>query len=436
MKTLGLDIGTTTISAVVYDTARGVLKSWNVKNDSFLPGESWERIQCPEKILQTVCTLLQHALSMYCDIAGIGVTGQMHGIVYLDAAGTPVSPLYTWQDGRGDLPYNACSSWAQTLSNLTGYSLSTGYGMVTQYYNQEKGLIPENASVFCTIQDYVAMVLSCRSKPVTDPTDAASIGVFDPIAGCFDTDALDAAGIFRELLPQLSTDPLLGRTPDGIPVFTAIGDNQASFLGAMNGRKDAILINMGTGGQISIYSPVYMEPKTMEARPFPGGGWLLVGASLCGGRSYALLERFFRQTVELITGKACSAYDAMMGALNSCGPMPDLPVAVTTFQGTRADPSLRGSFRNISEDNFTPVHFIQSILHGMAEELFSFYQAYLDQGGSVPSLLVGSGNALRRNLHLRRVFEQRFSCKLIMSENEEEAACGAAIFALNCSSPK
>lgn len=430
MKTLGLDIGTTSISATVYDAQLGVCRSWNVKNDSFLPGESWERIQCPVTILQAIESILYDVLKEYPDIAGIGVTGQMHGILYLDADGTPVSPLYTWQDGRGDLLYDEQASWAQHLSRITGYRLSTGYGMVTHYYNQENGLVPEKAVVFCTIQDYVAMVLSGRTRPVTDHTNAASLGLFDCAHGCFDPNALEAAGIRRELLPAIADTPLLGYYGNGIPVFAAIGDNQASFLGAASGRKDAVLVNMGTGGQISIYSPVHLQTDSLETRPFPGGGYLLVGASLCGGRSYALLERFFRQTVELVTGKSESAYDAMMAALDSCDAPEDIPLAVTTFQGTRLDPSMRGCFRNVSEDNFTPVHFMHSILHGMAQELHTFYRDYRNLGGTTPSLLIGSGNALRRNKHLCRIFEETFGCRLILSENEEEAACGAAIYAL------
>ena len=52
MKTLGLDIGTTTISAVVYDSDTGVLTSRTIKNDSFLTGQSWERIQDPRVIYE------------------------------------------------------------------------------------------------------------------------------------------------------------------------------------------------------------------------------------------------------------------------------------------------------------------------------------------------------------------------------------------------
>lgn len=430
MKALGLDIGTTSISAVVYDSNIGVLEARSAKNDSFLPGESWERLQDPDKIFHTALSLLDTLLKTHTSVAALGVTGQMHGIVYLDSCGNPVSPLYTWQDGRGDLPYSDGYSWADRLSEMTGYTLSSGYGMVTHFYNLHHGLIPENAAVFCTIHDYLAMKLSGRTRPVTDPTDAASLGLFDAVNGCFDTAALKKAGIACSFLPEIVEKPCIGTALCGIPVFTAIGDNQASFLGACGGRTDALLVNIGTGGQVSVYSPVYMQTETMETRPFPDGGWLLVGASLCGGRSYALLERFFRETVKMVTGNDGDAYSAMMHALDTCVPFSDLPIAVTTFQGTRKDPSKRGSFLNISADNFTPQHFIASVMQGMADELFALYKGYLDQGGTPPSVMIGSGNGLRKNRHLCRTFEKTFHCSMILSENEEEAACGAAIYAV------
>ncbi len=104
MKFLGVDIGTTTISAVVTDPAVGVLAAMNVKNDTFLPGEYWERMQDPQKIWKSAENCVRVMLARFPDVQGIGVTGQMHGILYLNNCGNAVSPLYTWQDGRGDLP--------------------------------------------------------------------------------------------------------------------------------------------------------------------------------------------------------------------------------------------------------------------------------------------------------------------------------------------
>ena len=237
MKTLGLDIGTTTISAVVYDTDAGVLTSRTIKNDSFLTGEPWERIQNPALIWEKSVAVVQELLREYPDVTAMGLSGQMHGILYLDAAGTPVSPLYIWQDGRGDLPYDETHSWAAHLTELTGYSLATGYGLVTHYYNLNHGLVPPTAVKLCTIHDYLAMKFSARSIPVTEATDAASLGLYDGPNHRFDPEALQKAGIDPAILPEVVTDPCLGTGMLGIPVYAALGDNQASFLGATGAAR-------------------------------------------------------------------------------------------------------------------------------------------------------------------------------------------------------
>lgn len=429
MKTLGLDIGTTTISAVVYDHEMGLLSGRTIKNDTFLQGQSFERIQDPCLIYEKALEAVKAMRALHPDVRAIGVTGQMHGILYLDACGNPLSPLYTWQDGRGDLPHDDRFSWADYLADLTGYSVYTGYGLVTHAYNLHHGLVPQAAACLCTIHDYIAMKLSGRSRPVTDPTDAASLGFYHCTGRCFDRAALKQAGIDAGMLPALAEDPRLGPGPLGIPVYMAIGDNQASFLGATGGRTDVLLVNIGTGSQVSVYSPDYLQIETLETRPFPEGGWLLVGASLCGGRSYALLENFFRQAVRMVTGSDESVYDAMARLLDASGEVTDYPEICTLFQGNRREPGLRGSVTGISTDNFTPLHFMYGIMHGMARELYNLYSGYLSLGGQAPSAMIGSGNGLRRNPHLCRIMEATFGCPLILSENDEEAACGAAIFA-------
>lgn len=429
MKTLGLDIGTTSISAVVYEKDMGVLYAKSIPNDSFLPSESWQKIQDPQVILKKAAALVDTLLESHPDVQAIGVTGQMHGIVYLDKDGCAVSPLYTWQDGRGDLPFEDTVSWAQHLSGITGYALSTGYGMVTHAYNLHQGLVSANAVVLCTIMDYIAMKLAGKSVPVIEPTNAASLGLYHLAQGCFDTKALKKAGIDQAWLPAIAEDPCLGTGSLGIPVYTAIGDNQAAFLGSVGNRQDALLVNVGTGSQVAVFDREYLQVPGMETRPFPDGGWLLAGASLCGGRSYALLENFFRQTVKMVTGSEESAYAAMDRALRSAGEIVDYPGAVTTFQGTRKNPNLRGSLSDISTDNFTPVHLMYSFMDGIARELYEMYRGYLEAGGRAPEVIIGSGNGLRKNPHLCRMFEKIFGCPLLLSSNEEEAACGAAIYA-------
>ena len=94
MRTLGIDIGTTTISAVVADSQNGsVEKAYTVENQSFLKSNAaWEKVQDLQHILEKTRTLLEKILKEYPDIKAIGLTGQMHGILYVDAQGKHVHP--------------------------------------------------------------------------------------------------------------------------------------------------------------------------------------------------------------------------------------------------------------------------------------------------------------------------------------------------------
>ena len=90
--------------------------------------------------------------------------------------------------------------------------------------------------------------------------------------------------------------------PAALPVFVGIGDNQASFLGSVGDPRDAMLVNVGTGGQVAVFTPspptsVFMQTADtlVETRPFPRDGYLLVAAGLSGGAAYAALESFFRR---------------------------------------------------------------------------------------------------------------------------------------------
>ena len=186
---------------------------------------------------------------------------------------------------------------------------------------------------------------------------------------------------------------------------------------------------MGTGSQISVYCPDCIITETLETRPFPDGGWLLVGASLCGGRAYALLENFFRQTAKMVTGSEECVYDAMTRMLDSNPEPQNYPHIVTLFQGTRKDPSLRGTITGLGTENFTPLDFTYGVMHGMARELYEMYRGYADLVGGPAATMIGSGNGLRKNPHLCRIMEKTFGCPLILSEYNEEAACGAAIYA-------
>ena len=428
MNIIGLDIGTTTICAVVTDSVTGkVLRSVTEPNDTFIESSArYERIQSPALILAKCSDIVERLAAEFDPIACIGVTGQMHGILYCDKNGCAVSPLYIWQDESGNERFDKFRSYAAFLSEETGYKMASGFGCTTYFFHTKTNAVPQNSACFCTIHDYVAMRLSGRAAPLVHVSDAASFGLFDLDALRIDMQAAEKYGIDTSLFPEITSDfEVLGYYAGAPPVSVAVGDNQASFLGSVRDTSAGMLINLGTGGQIS-----FMTDRTkdagLEIRPCYGKNYLCVGSSLCGGRAFALLADFLRCAAEFVTGEEIkSAYPAIDSFLSSDPVLYD-PVKVSTrFAGTREHPSERASITNLGINNFTPRHLILGVLEGMADELISMYMSS-DHGGTHTSI-VGSGNGLRKNPALCRLLEERFRMKLYVPAHREEAAFGAAL---------
>lgn len=427
MSTLiGLDIGTTSISAVAAEVSSGaLLRSVTVPNDGILPSpDGVSRLQDPVRIVETALGLKESLAAEFSPVAAIGVTGQMHGILYLDRAGRAVSPLYTWQDGRGNLPYGK-STYAAHLSTRSCYPLASGFGLVTHFINREQGLVPSEAVTFCTIQDYIALLLARRKTPLLHASDAASFGCFDLEAHTFDRFAMEKLGFDNAFLPAVTAETAIIGQDGSIPVAAAIGDNQASVLGSLRENAD-ILVNIGTGSQVSAVVSAPVPFPAGAVRPYVDGKFLLAGSPLCGGRAYALLHRFFARCAELFGGDGCDIY-TVMNDMAAEQPEDHSLTVDTRFCGTRNDPALRGALSEISEDNFTPEQLTRGVLWGMTAELRGLY-------GEMPLLspatgLVGSGNAVRKNPVLRRYLEEQFNLPLKLPVHREEAAFGAAVFA-------
>ena len=427
MKHIGIDIGTSSICAVVYDADSFEVRSVTKANDAALTNglPAWAFRQDAERILQVVRESLD-ALSGP-DVASIGICGQMHGMLYVDADGRAVSPLYTWQDGSAAQQMRDGKSYAQWLSAQTGYEAATGYGLATHFYNMQTGNVPPAAVKLCTVMDYVAMNLCGKTQPLCEPSNAASLGFFDKRKLQFDQKALAAAGIGAEILPDVfPAGTEVGRYR-GIPVFNPIGDNQAAYLGSVREKGSSVHVTIGTSSQISVYSEEYVEAPSLDTRPLPGGGYILVGAALCGGCSLALLKDFYKQVIEGFTGSSipdAELYDKM-GAIAAA--QTDGINVRTTFEGTRQDASLRGEISGISLRNLTPGRLTTAFMRGICQELKAFYDKLPEEVRNGRTVVVGSGNALRMNPLLQEILSQIFGLPVEMTAEAEEAALGAAI---------
>ena len=426
--TIGIDTGTTSVSIAAINESRELLESITANHGAFIPGDFPEsRVQNPAHILSIVMAGLESLTRKYGQPSAIGFTGQMHGVLYLDKAGNPVTPLYTWQDPSANIPVNGRSSL--DILHSHGLKCSSGYGVATHFYLQRAGKIPSDAVRLSTISDYIAMKLCGNESPLLSAEMAAGLGGFDLKRREFMTDRLESAGVDVSFLPEnVKGYAVIGQTETGVPVVCSMGDNQASFMGSVDDEENTLLLNVGTGSQVSFLAREFVEADgDIELRPY-GDKYLLAGAALCGGRAYALLEGFYRE----ICGHSC--YDMMSGHAAEFLEAHGLSEAWnvdTRFQGTRSNPSITGSITGITSGNFTPGALTVGVIRGIITELHGMYQAMRNLTGRNAAVLVGSGNGLRKNEIMRRIAGEIFGLEVRVPKYQEEAARGCAICAMN-----
>ena len=430
MYILGLDIGTTGICGLVIDAQSGqTVDCLSHPNNTFLAQSPEDRRQDADAILSICREMVDALCDRYTSIASIGVTGQMHGILYLDGSGNALSPLYTWQDTSGE----ACDAdgvrYVKRLSEQSGYAMASGYGGTTYYVHTRQGTVPKGAAVISTVYDYVAMRLAGNTAPLLHVSSAASLGLFDLNALQFDRDAITHVGLSYEMFPDITDHGTVLGCYRSIPVVCAIGDNQASFIGSVSNTQTDLLVNVGTGSQITLATRGVLQCG-MECRPLDKDTYLLVGSALCGGRAFAYLESLFREIAAGVTGSEVASAYPYMDALLAAPKGAEHSLCVDTrFDGTRANPNLRGSITGIDTQNLSAAALVRGVVQGIARELIDYYDALPTDCTSPICHLIGSGNGLRRNAALCACFSEALGMRIQLPAHKEETAYGAALYA-------
>ena len=425
---LGIDIGTTSISAAIIDLdSKTQIASFSISNGSDMTlNNPFFDEQSVDIICDKAIGLVELIYKSYPSIKCIGVTGQMHGIIYLNKDGIALSNLITWRDKRADTKFYDDKTYCDKITEITNKEISTGFGFSTHYYNCINNLVPEDAYTFCSIMDYIVMRLTGIKFPVIHTSVAASFGLFDLKTLSFDNEAVKKLEIDNLTLPEVTDEFFVAGTYKNIPVSVAIGDNQASFIGSVKNIKETILVNIGTGSQISFVTDYFEIDKRLELRPFVKGKYLLCGSALCGGESYAILERFFRSFNCYVNNTDIPMYEYMNKLSELAYNEKKNSLKVNTgFKGTRISPHTRGSITNISDENFKPEYLVFGVICGMCKELYDF----LDKDIRGKTLIAASGNAVQKIRILKSVLNDLFGLPVYISDNNEEASVGAALFA-------
>ena len=442
---LGIDFGTTSLSAVIYNNDnKQVIQSFNIQTNAYIkatdPLFAEQDIRIISKCLDDI---IGKVISPGLPIESIGITGQMHGIVGLNSEGNAITNLVTWQDRRGSLVISNGSTVLNEMKvKVPGLSVSDGYGLVTLYYwtNIERH---KEITSFCTLADYFVKQLCHLTSQVMHPSMAHSIGAFDIFpAEKWNRETIAALDLEQLQFPEISQtshftgrSDLHGRLKKEVPVTIAIGDNQASYLGSVGKYQGSLLINVGTGTQLSYsvekgeISNIKNEPVT-EIRPYINNQVLISTSLISGGNVYAALHDFFMQCgiqlfdIENTTDKNV-LYQKMEQLARSAMQEKSLEVDPLLF-ASRNDTGSSGIIRGLTKVNFTPGNLIRSFLMGMA--------AYYKSGVAGKSFvqgqkIFGSGNGIKNNPLFREILENEFGCPLEMTTYNEETAAGAGMFA-------
>lgn len=472
---IGIDIGSTTVSAAAIDTASGrLLDHESASNsaeitsaaDRAMGRSEWDFSRITSTALGVVRTLVERVGGDL--VEGIGVTGQQQGCQLYDPDDLePVGTFISWQDQRAKEPYRE-GSYLDHMAELgaghmashgpqgfaaSGCPLVTGYTASTLTWLKLNRELPTHARASTAPEFFVSRLTG--TVPVTDVTDAAGWGVFDVAGGGWNWPLIEDLGIPRAVFPDIAGSCAVAGTVQGgiadrigigrgVPVSVASGDHQCAFAGTVSDYGETVAVNVGTGGQASVFVPSLqglrrrdgaIDHGDLELRPYIQDGFLLAGVGTVGGRSFRVLRDFFSHTVADLSGDSGFAADAeaMYGRLVqlAAGAEPGASGVrfAPFFTGTRRDRARRGQIDGLDPANFTPGNLARALFEGMARQLHDSYSEALSTGAAQRSVLTGSGNGLSKNPVLVSALEAEFGMAMKRAASRDEAATGAALCA-------
>lgn len=435
---LSIDIGTTKICAAAYCTERKIMIGCeSIHNTSINALPPGYHEQSPGIIMEACCFVVRRLLSNPAIDAGrvraIAVTGQMHGVLLVDRKCTPVTNLMTWRDQRA---VDLAVSMGDTYAHHNGCGLRAGYGGATLGF-LAKHKVLEGAFTALSISDYVCS--SFAGKIVSEPTHAASWGIYDIVQRQWNREMIRELCIPEDILPELMpSSKIIGPiTPamalqfglkEGVMIFSSLGDNQATVIGARGQITDAAILNIGTGSQVSVPQKCRQYFNGSETRPMPDNSFILVWSSISGGWTYAYLKQFFQEVIRKIAGVDISdqdVYTKMNSFLEMDTRASDLYVD-PRFSGTRSNPGIRGEIKSINAENFTPEKITRAFAQSMIQELYDMIPVSCM---SEITSIIGCGNGIRKNPMVLKIAAECFGKPAAMAQTKEAAALGAALSA-------
>jgi xylulokinase len=427
---LGIDASTTATKAVLVDESGTVIGIGTAEYDFEVPRPLWSE-QDPRLWSDGAATAIRSVLASTgaggSDVAAVGLTGQMHGLVLLDASDRVLRPAILWNDQR---TADECDEIREALGRERLIAL-TGNDAVTGLTAPK--LVWAAAAHVLLPKDYVR--LSLTGEHALDKADGAGTLLFDLAARDWSAEVLDALRIPREWLPGTHEGPeptgsISSAAAEatglraGTPVVAGGGDQSANAVGVGAIAPGTVALSLGTSGVVfaattePLYDPHGRVHAFCHALP---GRWHLMSVMLSAAGSL----RWLRDTIApgLPYPELVEPAGAVPAGTEGLWFLPYL----TGERSPHPDPLARGAFVGLTLAHDRR-HLVRSVLEGVAFGLRDGLDLMIAAGMPAPAEVRASGGGLASPVW-RQILADVLEAEIATVNTTEGAAFGAALLA-------
>jgi len=439
---LGVDVGTSGVKAILVDTSGEVLASAITPLQLSTPHPGWAE-QDPDAWWAATSAAIRTVLAARPGESpdAVGVSGQMHSSVFLDAHGEVIRPALLWCDGRTTQECREITErigGEQRLRDLASNPALEGFTLPKVLWLRRYE--PEAFARLATVmlpKDFIRFKLT--GVVATEPSDASATLMYDTARMRWSNEILDAVNVPRSLVPDVGgSSEILGRVsveaagatglrPD-TPVVGGGADNACGAAGVGAIAPGEAVSSWGTSG--TVLAPM-SEPRvdpSLRAHTFchvVPGVWYLMGVVLSAGGAFA----WYRDQLARDLTSTGEANERLNAEAMAIPPGADGVTFLPYLQGERTphrDASARGAILGLSLAH-SRAHVTRAVVEGVCFALRDSV-TILQELGVVPNHMLLTGGGARVPF-LRRMQADVFGLPVFTVNREEGPAYGAALLA-------
>ena len=443
--TIGIDIGTSGAKGIAVAADGRVCARATAGYPLLTPKPGWTE-QRPEDWWQAVVGILRRITATPgLEVQGLGLSGQMHGAVFVDDKGAPIRPALLWNDGRSGAQGDEIERrlGRERVIAVTGNRASAAFQATKVLWL--KANEPEAFGRIAHVllpKDFIRLKLT--GDLATDAADASGTLFLDLATRRYSEDMLRAVEVKPDWLPQVHEGPeVTGRISaqaaadtglaEGTPVVAGGGDNACAAIGAGVVAPGIGACSIGTSGTVFVHAdrPVHDPQGALNGfcAAVPGG-WHLMGVILSAGGALSWFKERLAATEATALGDlGVDVFTALLDQAMSVPAGADGLTFLPYLAGERSphmDPAARGAWIGLSLAHGR-AHLTRALIEGVGFAMADCVDRIRAQGLEPERLALVGGGA--RHPGWRRLLAAQMRAPLLVRGAEEGPALGAAILA-------